>query len=321
MFKVVPDQLRISEGWVRCGQCDEVFDANAHLHSELSVDEIDEPIATDKPGDESFLHASVTTSDEARDADAMMQIVEATDQSELPHHDTFLEKSPQELSRLLGEGLDADDTLNLAPGAQHSENTALAPEQLEPRYLQSEVPLHAVPDEPQLSFMRDAPLPVAKHRPWMRGLLWVTCLLLSCTLVFQVVMRERDRIAAMEPGVKPWLEWACELLACKVSPLHQIESVVIESSSFAKVRADVYRLNFTLKNTAMCQVATPSLELTLTDLQDQSVIRRVLEAGDFGAKQVAMDVGSELAVSLPVMVKLTGSAERVSGYRLLAFYP
>jgi predicted Zn finger-like uncharacterized protein len=31
MFKVVPDQLRISAGWVRCGQCDEIFDASAHL--------------------------------------------------------------------------------------------------------------------------------------------------------------------------------------------------------------------------------------------------------------------------------------------------
>eukprot|EP01041_Mallomonas_annulata_P031861 gene31861-54246_t len=34
MFKVVPDQLRISDGWVRCGQCDEVFDANAHLYTD-----------------------------------------------------------------------------------------------------------------------------------------------------------------------------------------------------------------------------------------------------------------------------------------------
>ena len=28
MFKVVPDQLKISEGWVRCGHCAEVFDAS-----------------------------------------------------------------------------------------------------------------------------------------------------------------------------------------------------------------------------------------------------------------------------------------------------
>lgn len=31
LFKVVPDQLRISEGWVRCGQCDAIFDASLHL--------------------------------------------------------------------------------------------------------------------------------------------------------------------------------------------------------------------------------------------------------------------------------------------------
>jgi predicted Zn finger-like uncharacterized protein len=31
MFKVVRDQLRISGGWVRCGQCAEVFDASAHM--------------------------------------------------------------------------------------------------------------------------------------------------------------------------------------------------------------------------------------------------------------------------------------------------
>ena len=34
MFKVVRDQLRISGGWVRCGQCAEVFDASAHMVDE-----------------------------------------------------------------------------------------------------------------------------------------------------------------------------------------------------------------------------------------------------------------------------------------------
>ena len=33
MFKVVPDQLKISDGWVRCGQCSEVFDASVHLQT------------------------------------------------------------------------------------------------------------------------------------------------------------------------------------------------------------------------------------------------------------------------------------------------
>ena len=34
MFKVVTDQLKVSQGWVRCGQCAEVFDASLHLQTE-----------------------------------------------------------------------------------------------------------------------------------------------------------------------------------------------------------------------------------------------------------------------------------------------
>src|ERR1035437_9925346 len=30
-FRVAPDQLRIPDGWVRCGQCQEIFDASLHL--------------------------------------------------------------------------------------------------------------------------------------------------------------------------------------------------------------------------------------------------------------------------------------------------
>ena len=33
-YKVVPDQLRISDGWVRCGQCGEIFDASQQLMEE-----------------------------------------------------------------------------------------------------------------------------------------------------------------------------------------------------------------------------------------------------------------------------------------------
>ena len=33
LFKVVPDQLRISDGWVRCGQCSEVFDATLSMQA------------------------------------------------------------------------------------------------------------------------------------------------------------------------------------------------------------------------------------------------------------------------------------------------
>lgn len=36
MFKVVPDQLKISDGWVRCGHCADVFDATLYLEGEAT---------------------------------------------------------------------------------------------------------------------------------------------------------------------------------------------------------------------------------------------------------------------------------------------
>ena len=35
-FKIVPDQLKISDGWVRCGHCADVFDATLFLEGEAA---------------------------------------------------------------------------------------------------------------------------------------------------------------------------------------------------------------------------------------------------------------------------------------------
>jgi predicted Zn finger-like uncharacterized protein len=53
-FKVVRDQLRISDGWVRCGRCSEVFDATVELHETpeamvASAPDISPSAAADEP--------------------------------------------------------------------------------------------------------------------------------------------------------------------------------------------------------------------------------------------------------------------------------
>lgn len=47
-FKVVRDQLRISDGWVRCGRCSHVFDATLDLHE--APDGVPGPAAPPPPG-------------------------------------------------------------------------------------------------------------------------------------------------------------------------------------------------------------------------------------------------------------------------------
>ncbi|WP_431275202.1 zinc-ribbon and DUF3426 domain-containing protein [Variovorax ureilyticus] len=64
-FKVVRDQLRISDGWVRCGRCSQVFDATVDLHdaAEFSVESPDvppspvaEPVAEEHPHEDVAPH-------------------------------------------------------------------------------------------------------------------------------------------------------------------------------------------------------------------------------------------------------------------------
>ena len=303
MFKVVPDQLRVSDGWVRCGQCNEVFDANANLQADAGdvlispappVEQI-EPVEPIEPAEpvEPMLPLE---QDFGAEAPVAVEIIEVT--AEEP----FLEVNPHalhiepELQEFVGSG-----------DAVPSETTDQV--------------LPAADDQPQHSFMQSAASPSRWGRRWVRVALSVLCLLLAMVLFLQIVVQERERIAATEPATRDSLESLCEVLNCRISALRQIESVVIDSSAFVKVRADVYRLSFTLKNTAQTVVATPALELTLTDMQDQPVVRRVFVAGDFGKQQMAMEPGAELPVTLPLAVKIAGHSERISGYRLLSFYP
>jgi len=172
-----------------------------------------------------------------------------------------------------------------------------------------------------LSFMRSSGEQAKGAHPLTRLMLVALCVLFGAMLLLQVVVQERDRLVAGEPSIKPILESVCTLLTCKISPLRQIDALVIESSSFTKVRPDVYRLNFTLKNTAALDIAAPALELTLTDLQERAVIRRVVESSHFALKSGVLVHGEELTASLLISVKTQGMSERVSGYRLLTFYP
>lgn len=343
MFKVVPDQLRISDGWVRCGQCDEVFDANANLHSEpvpvsLEPEPPREPVATTSPdpdwaaslrfaSDETPHSGSVSAetpftpvnSDPAlNDGDDRVESPQV-DKREMVHSepglDDFLSQSPKTLAQT--PGVD-HETPPLEAPAEPPMEALSGPA---PRYTQAHVKVAEKDEGKQPSFMRKTRGPSVWHKTGVRVMLGLSGFLLVGALAVQVAIHERDRWAAFEPAMVPALETLCELMECSLRPLRNIEAVVIDSSSFTKVRTDVYRLNVALKNNGPVPLAPPALELTLTDMQDQSLIRRVLKPQDIGFKANTLEPGAEFSVVLPISVKAGNSAERVSGYRLLAFYP
>ncbi len=174
-----------------------------------------------------------------------------------------------------------------------------------------------------VSFVRDARRKAFWRRPLVRVVLLLVVLLLLALLGLQVAVHERARIAAMEPRARPLLQQLCAQLQCAVEPLRQIESVVIDSSSFTKLRPDTYRLSFTVKNNAPLPLAMPAIELALTDSADQPVLRRVLSAADLGAASPNLSpvlaAGGEWSGTFTLNVSVNST--RVVGYRLLAFYP
>jgi predicted Zn finger-like uncharacterized protein len=326
MFKVVPDQLRISEGWVRCGQCDEVFDANAHLLKDLPGLPAIEPSSnvSDPSGSKEEFENLVTQSEMPETDVSPAPVERSADTYPEEALDPFLAKSPQELSAFAGVDLEPD-LQNPAPKhfviPPYDDAVDGTGSLDSPRYRQAEMPLPEAVNMPGISFMKPMPPVKSVRRPVYAVLAGATALLMALALGVQVALQERDRIASLDPGAESILRAACSLFTCKVLPLRQIESVVIDSSAFTKVRADIYRLNCTLKNTASTTVAMPALELTLTDAQDQAVIRRVFSSGDLGSQSGMLMPGAELLASLPLSLKLPANSGKIAGYRLLAFYP
>jgi predicted Zn finger-like uncharacterized protein len=279
-FRVVPDQLRISEGWVRCGQCDEVFDGTDNLQKESPLD-----------GGGTLQPSLAVLAGEV----------------DLDLHD-LVPESAQPEPLLMTVEVDA-------------EGQVPPPEPVELAVIDAQPQAPLPEPQPPISFLKKMPTASVWRRPWVRAVLGVVCVCLLGTLGLQVVVQERDRIASLLPQTAPHLVKLCAALNCDVSPLRQIESIVIDSSSFTKARGDSYRLTLVVKNLAPVGLALPSFELTLTDAQDRSVVRRVLGPADFGAASRLMAAGSEWSGELELAMRTNGSGEQFAGYRILAFYP
>ena len=175
----------------------------------------------------------------------------------------------------------------------------------------------ATPTE-DVSFVKAARRRAFWRKPLVRVALVAVSLGLLAVLAGQVAVHERNRLAAMEPRLRPALLALCEPLQCALAPQRQISDVVIDSSSFNKARGDSYVLAITMKSRATLPLEMPAVELTLTDAQDQPVLRRVLLPSEMSAPQ-ELPAGGEWNAAVSVLVT-TGGA-RVAGYRLLAFYP
>jgi len=185
--------------------------------------------------------------------------------------------------------------------------------------------VHPVTDTSlELDFGRKRRPGASTISPWIG---WPGLAMLAILLLAQIAYHLRGDIALLLPEAKPLLAELCLVLGCDLPLPRKPEMMSIESSDLQADTANpgVMVLSAILRNRAPFAQQPPALELTLTDLQDQPVARRVLNAADYAPRGAVADNTADklfpASTEVPVKIYFEASAVKATGYRLYLFYP
>jgi len=156
-----------------------------------------------------------------------------------------------------------------------------------------------------------------------RVVLW-TCasLLLLLIAAIQSIYFLRDEIAIYYPNSKPYLVQACQKLSCSINLPKKIEFIVIDDSDMQEDanHPGLVRFASTLINSGHHVVAYPNLELTLTDVEDKPVLRRIFKPNEYLPAGTIIADGIQANAEISIKLAVTTSEITVSGYRVFVTY-
>lgn len=325
VFRVVQDQLKVSEGWVRCGRCNEVFNAIEGLF-DLERDAPPNwkpPVAPTPAPLAATVTAAFEPQDEPPDDDDVFQL---SDGDRI--HSRFFQPEQADVDQTPAQAVKARDRVDFAdaqfntallsegkPKAKTSasKGTGIARSSVK----EARAKLEAARRGP--GFVQQAKQRERWRSPAMRAVLSLSLLLLSAGLVGQGGYHFRDLWAAQWPATRPLLAQGCKWLGCAIGAPRRIDDVTVESSSLSPAPgSDGYRLTVVLRNRGALTLAMPWVDLRLTDSGEQLLARRALAPSDFRVGPAVLTPGSES--NLQVLLS-SSDPRRISGYTVEIFYP
>lgn len=332
LFRVVQDQLRVSEGWVRCGRCDTVFnalDALVDLEAEalaartVAPDPAPSDAAFYGPADsdtEDGPHAHAGT-DPARDAfptpsDRVSEPNWTSTDTAEPEPDPAW---PPAADRLAAENADRQEPVLPTIGAVHA--PLLRPELTAARSTAEVAADGAARPGAGVTpgFVRRAEREARWGSPAMRAALVGSALILLAVLGLQAAYHFRDALAARSAVADGLLRSACLRWGCRVEAPRRIQDVALEGSGLSRIaqQPQAVKLSINLRNRGNTDLVMPSVDLSLTDAQGQLIARRTLGPVDFRIDPPVIRRGAEL----PLELVLTAGERSISGYTVELFYP
>ncbi len=332
VFRVVQDQLKVSEGWVRCGRCDEVFNALEGLFDLEREPPPPGPLpaasSAPKPGhgaprvgmghdDHGWpLTSPADDWQQPSLADRIGADLLSTRPGDLGPEAAYPASARDEPVEFSNARWDAELLTDVA-----AQETQIAQHELDERASDDEEDDDATRIMPQHApeFLRHAERQERWQRPQVRVLMGLATLLLLAALVLQSAHHFRDTVAVRWPQTRPALQEWCAAMKCSVEAPRRIEDISVESTTLARASAtsEAFRLSVNLRNRSALPLSVPSVDLKLTDGSGALIARRMLSPRDFGSTVAALPPGSD--TSLQTLLS-TGNLS-VTGYTVEVFYP
>lgn len=334
-FRVVQDQLKVSEGWVRCGRCNAVFNALEGLFDlgrDAPEDWHEEPVdplvasLAPPPAEWSSLPSPPDDAAEAEEPGESAGDVDApaSDLGELladpvDAHLFGPRKRSEAKPKPAGQ-LGARDRVEFSDARFDSDlfldNTSIPDTELATLAVTDSGDL-ALESSARPDFIRRAD----RHARWqttsVRAALGAACVVAALVLAMQAANHHRDILAARWPSLRPLLAAWCRAAQCRIEAPRRIDEVLVENTALTRAPAqDAFVLAVTLRSRSELTLALPSIDLTLTDANGRLVARRALAPSDFNAADVIAP-----HAETPLQVMLSTGAAAVVGYTVEIFYP
>lgn len=301
-FRVSQEQLGLRRGLVRCGKCNAVFNAYDTL-----LPELEEPPLT--PPESAPDALSGAAPPELSLYGWSEELVPSRSETDAPSAVAEIPITTEELG-LVEEAFDREDKLEdkvfvSIPGPAHTPNEDETPESI----LLSELP-NRMPAKPA------PPL-------WKRLSYLLAAILLFALLVLQVAYFLRAELVTALPASRPALAMLCRPLGCAVPLPRQLGRQAIAASNLEHdtEQKSRVRLTFLLANRTGQAQAWPVVFLTLTDVREAPVARKLFPPEVYlpqGTKiQSGMADGSEREIRLELDIGNLAA----SGYALGLVYP
>ena len=365
-FRVQSEHLKTGGGLVRCGLCRHVFNALDHL-AHFAVGEPQAAVVSPAQSKVAALPVPPTSPTLSNDQSAILALLDEAE-TRLPAA-PIVPTTPVRNAILqpVKEGLSTRGVvtptipLTTPPEEWEEDPVTLMPQESEPvRAPRSRL----IIEEPRVTnpsqAMRQAAVEEAssddttqelvdflpeqpefiqtlerqeKRRRVFTWLASIGALIALMVLMLQVLYMWRADIVARASSVKPLVSKLCQVADCQIELPQHIELLRITGSELQPDanNHDIYNLSLTIENQASSAQAWPFIELTLTDVQNKAVARRVFSPEEYVIPNLSnsgITPKSELIAQgllphreLAPKVFFDAGKVKAAGYLVYIFYP